>query len=470
MDKITVQGQTPPSNSNPAARAFRNPYIRYILFGVVIALLPLLAKSGVMPSSFLVNLGGVLIYSIVALGLNLLLGYSGLISLGTAGFMGLGAYISGYLSGTVGLPFLLTVLIAIAAALLLLSACAVAVVTGQFSQWFPTIWMDPKAPEVSEEIVSRMGTVIGEPQTVDGASVILNAAVWDGQELRLSLTAEVPDLPEDFSSEAPFYDLECRLRLAEDQREAYLRKEIARSHANSHIDLTEEELEELVQSHLEYPDDPDFHSVVRAARQEDGTLILQVMAALFDYVEDPELTLHIENLATYKVEEGDDGIFTSSQAPDGTVTTDHEINDPFLKGPFDFTFTLDKKLSPISYEGDIDATYENIPLRVSKITVMAFQVCANVDLLALLDPTGEDPDKLHISLEQNLAMSLNGLWTEDGEYVECIGGTAFSVEQDGKTDGEMRGNPVHVIDPAQVTAVCIGGKRVELSELTRLDE
>ena len=360
--------------------------------------------------------------------------------------------------------------IAIAAALLLISACAVAVVTGQFAQWFPTIWMDPKAPEVSEEIVSRMGTVIGEPQTVDGASVTLNAAVWDGQELRLSLTAEVPDLPEDFSSEAPFYDLECRLRLAEDQREAYLRKEIARSHANSHIDLTEEELEELVQSHLEYPDDPDFHSVVRAARQEDGTLILQVMAALFDYVEDPELTLHIENLATYKVEEGDDGIFTSSQAPDGTVTTDHEINDPFLKGPFDFTFTLDKKLSPISYEGDIDATYENIPLRVSKITVMAFQVCANVDLLALLDPTGEDPDKLHISLEQNLAMSLKGLWTKDGEYVECIGGTAFSVEQDGKTDGEMRGNPVHVIDPAQVTAVCIGGKRVELSELTRLDE
>ena len=360
--------------------------------------------------------------------------------------------------------------IAIAAALLLLSACAVAVVTGQFSQWFPTIWMDPKAPEVSEEIVSRMGTVIGEPQTVDGASVTLNAAVWDGQELRLSLTADIPDLPEDFSSEAPFYDLECRLRLAEHQREAYLRKEIALSHANSHIDLTEEELEELVQSHLEYPDDPDFHSVVRAARQEDGTLILQVMAALFDYVEDPELTLHIENLATYKVEEGDDGIFTSSQAPDGTVTTDHEINGPFLKGPFDFTFTLDNKLSPISYAGDIDATYENIPLRVSKITVMAFQVCANVDLLALLDPTGEDPDKLHISLEQNLAMSLNGLWTKDGEYVECIGGTAFSVEQDGKTDGEMRGNPVHVIDPAQVTAVCIGGKRVELSELTRLDE
>ena len=91
MDKKIEQGQAPASGGGLAGKVFRNPYLRYILFGVVIALLPLLAKSGIMPSSFLVNLGGVLIYSIVALGLNLLLGYSGLISLGTAGFMGLGA-------------------------------------------------------------------------------------------------------------------------------------------------------------------------------------------------------------------------------------------------------------------------------------------------------------------------------------------------------------------------------------------
>ena len=361
-------------------------------------------------------------------------------------------------------------LIAIVAALLLLSACAVAAVTGQFTQWFPGIWMDPKAPEVSEEIVSRMGTVIGEPQTVDGVSMTLNAAVWDGQELRLSLTADIPDLPEDFDFQDPFYDLECRLGLAEDQREPYLRREIAQSHANSHIDLTEEELEERVRSYLEYPYEPEIHRAVRAAPQEDGTITVQVQASLYDYVEKPELTLHIENLATYKAEEGDGGVFVSEQNPDGTVTTDHELNEPLLKGPFDFTFTLDRKLSPVSYAGDVDATYENIPMRVSKITVMAFQVCAEVDLLALYDPTGEDPDKLHISLEQNLAMSLNGLWTEDGEYVECIGGAAFSVDENGNADGEMRGNPVHVIDPAQVTAVCIGGKRVELGELERLDE
>ena len=361
-------------------------------------------------------------------------------------------------------------LIAIVAALLLLSACAVAVVTGQFAQWFPSIWMDPKAPEVSEEIVSRMGTVIGEPQTMGDETMTLNAAVWDGQELRLSLTAEVPDLPEDFGSDDPSYDLECHLTLAEDQREAYLRQEIARIHADSHIDSTEEEREELVRADLEDPYEPDFHTAVRAARQEDGTLVIQVYAALFDYVENPKLTLHMENLSTYQKEENGDGFYVEEIAPNGTVTTDHEINDPFLKGPFDFTFTLDKKLSPISYAGDIDATYEDIPLRVSKITVMAFQVRADVELLALLDPTGEDPDKLHISLEQNLAMSLKGLWTEDGEYVECIGGTGFSCDEHGNADGEMVGNPLHVIDPAQVTAVDIGGKRVELSELERLDE
>lgn len=354
-------------------------------------------------------------------------------------------------------------LIAIVAALLLLSACGYALVTGQFTQWFPGIWMDPKAPEVSEEIVSRMGTVIGEPQTVDGTSMTLNAAVWDGQELRLSLTANIPDLPENFSSDAAFYDMECGLGLAENQRETYLRREIAQSHANGHVDLTEEKLAELVQSSLEdsylFSLSPRF----RMARQEDGNLIIQVYASLYDYVENPELTLHIENLATYKVEEGDSGIFVSEIDPDGTVTTDHELNEPFLRGPFDFTFTLDKKLSPIRYEGDINATYENIPVRLSNITIMAFQVHAEGEILTRIDPTS-------VSMEQSIAMGINGLWTEDGEYVECVGAAMLGVSEGGQADCEMHGNPLHVVDPATVTAVSIGGKRVELGELERLSE
>lgn len=117
MKKVTINGQGP--SGNLALRVYRNAYFRYILFGVIISLLPMLAQSGVMPSSFLVNIGSVLIYAVVAMGLNLLLGYSGLISLGTAGFMGLGAYISGYLTEAMELPFLVAVLVAIVVAALL---------------------------------------------------------------------------------------------------------------------------------------------------------------------------------------------------------------------------------------------------------------------------------------------------------------------------------------------------------------
>ncbi len=119
MENNAAKLPTEPPKGSLAGRIYRNAYVRYLFFGLVICLLPLLAKSGIMPSSFLVNLGGTIIFAIVALGLNLLLGYSGLISLGTAGFMGLGAYVSGYLTQSVKLPFLVAVLVAIVAAALI---------------------------------------------------------------------------------------------------------------------------------------------------------------------------------------------------------------------------------------------------------------------------------------------------------------------------------------------------------------
>ena len=119
MDNNSVKLPAEPPKGSLVSRVYHNAYARYMFFGLVICLLPLLAKSGIMPSSFLVNLGGTIIFAIVALGLNLLLGYSGLISLGTAGFMGLGAYISGYLTQSVKLPFLVAALAAILVAALI---------------------------------------------------------------------------------------------------------------------------------------------------------------------------------------------------------------------------------------------------------------------------------------------------------------------------------------------------------------
>ena len=80
-----------------ALRVFRNHHLRFLVFGAILAIMPTLANMGIIKVSVLTTVACVLIYSIAALGLNLLLGYSGLISLGVAGFIGLGAYLAGFI-------------------------------------------------------------------------------------------------------------------------------------------------------------------------------------------------------------------------------------------------------------------------------------------------------------------------------------------------------------------------------------
>ena len=93
---------------------YKNAHIQFVLFGVVLALLPVLASNfSFFKSGYIITIGGTMIYAIAALGLNILLGYSGLISLGTAGFMGLASYISAYLTMDMGLPFEVALLAAI---------------------------------------------------------------------------------------------------------------------------------------------------------------------------------------------------------------------------------------------------------------------------------------------------------------------------------------------------------------------
>lgn len=94
-------------------RVWKNHNFRFILFGLVIASLPIFVSMGVFRTSYINLIGGTIVYTITALGLNLLLGYSGLISLGTAGFMGLGAYICAYATMDLGLPWEVGVLLAV---------------------------------------------------------------------------------------------------------------------------------------------------------------------------------------------------------------------------------------------------------------------------------------------------------------------------------------------------------------------
>ena len=66
---------------------------------------------------------------------------------------------------------------------------------GQFSQWFSNMGVNPEDPKASEAVLAKMGTVINQTKTVGGETLTLNAAVWDGGSVRLSLTAKSPNLP-----------------------------------------------------------------------------------------------------------------------------------------------------------------------------------------------------------------------------------------------------------------------------------
>ncbi|MDR1623195.1 MAG: branched-chain amino acid ABC transporter permease [Synergistaceae bacterium] len=96
---------SPLANPKPALWKWKNPYLGFVLFGLLLSTLPLFSSSGLMKSSTLNYIGNVLVYAVAALGLNLLLGYAGLISLGTAGFMGLGSYIAAYIAKDMGMSF-----------------------------------------------------------------------------------------------------------------------------------------------------------------------------------------------------------------------------------------------------------------------------------------------------------------------------------------------------------------------------
>lgn len=92
----------------------KNPYFQFIAFGLILMLVPTLASNfRFFKVGYITTIGVSLIYAIAALGLNVLLGWSGLISLGTAGFMGLASYLSAYITINMGLPFEVAMLAAV---------------------------------------------------------------------------------------------------------------------------------------------------------------------------------------------------------------------------------------------------------------------------------------------------------------------------------------------------------------------
>ncbi|MBQ9710510.1 MAG: branched-chain amino acid ABC transporter permease [Clostridia bacterium] len=97
-----------------------NPLLHYLIFGVIMCVIGYIAKqnTGVIPYSWESGLARTFAYSIASVGFCLLMGYSGLASLGTGGFIGIGTYAMYYIMGVLDLPFALAVVVAIAIAAL----------------------------------------------------------------------------------------------------------------------------------------------------------------------------------------------------------------------------------------------------------------------------------------------------------------------------------------------------------------
>ncbi len=101
----------------------KHPFFGFILIGVLLIGLQVTAMltNGAWPKSSMLNgFATVLIYSIVGFGFTYLLGYAGLASLGTAGFVGLGAYLTGFiLKNYTQVPYLAVILLTLLVSLLL---------------------------------------------------------------------------------------------------------------------------------------------------------------------------------------------------------------------------------------------------------------------------------------------------------------------------------------------------------------
>ena len=90
----------------------KKPYLRYLPIMVLVAFL-LLFPAVSRNKYYIGVMTDVGLYTIIVIGLNLLMGYAGQISLGHAGFFGIGAYCSGLLSVKLGISPWVTIIAAV---------------------------------------------------------------------------------------------------------------------------------------------------------------------------------------------------------------------------------------------------------------------------------------------------------------------------------------------------------------------
>lgn len=124
MDKYLLKqkGIDVRTTANANMPSFRNigrsSNFSFLLFGVIIVIVGILSMQKILPYSLSSGISSTFAYSIAAIGFCLLMGYSGLASLGTGGFIGVGTYCAYYAVNEWNVPFIVAFAAAIAISIL----------------------------------------------------------------------------------------------------------------------------------------------------------------------------------------------------------------------------------------------------------------------------------------------------------------------------------------------------------------
>ena len=118
-----------------------------------------------------------------------------------------------------------SLLCGLGAALLLLTCLPASALAAEksFTSMFPGYADGAADPKAAEAVLSSMGTVIGQSQTVNGVTLTLEGAIWNKDKMLLSFAIDGADIPKDVPSDIHLNRDVMQVTLAERQRETYVR-------------------------------------------------------------------------------------------------------------------------------------------------------------------------------------------------------------------------------------------------------
>ena len=122
MKNYTLFGQEAKKEdklTNVLRKIIKTPVLQYLLFTILMCIVGYLAAQRILPYSWQSSLATTFAYGIASIGFCLLMGYSGLASLGTGGFIGIGTYAVHYVMVEADLPFVVAILVAMLVAALI---------------------------------------------------------------------------------------------------------------------------------------------------------------------------------------------------------------------------------------------------------------------------------------------------------------------------------------------------------------